>query len=232
MRMTLLLSLVLYFWLCTGSRCCSPPSDFEQPCSPAAGPAYSYLGLGRCGRKCVGFLCRQYGTATADRLGHWSVYLPPHAAGGPFEIKVAGSNEISLTDLLIGDVWFASGQSNMEMPLNGFPGSAVIKDGAQEISAATQPQIRLLYVPKHASALPARMSSKAKSPGRVAPLKLQPNSRQWLIFSAAIWWPPSMFPSAWSIPPGAGLRLKRGPVWNVWLADASLMPTFFRLSAG
>ena len=93
-------------------------------------------------------------TAIADRLGHWSVYLSPRAAGGPSEMKVTASNQVVLSDLLVGDVWFASGQSNMEMPLNGFPGSAVIKDGAKEIGAATQPQIRLLYVPKSASPYP------------------------------------------------------------------------------
>jgi sialate O-acetylesterase len=63
-------------------------------------------------------------TATGDQLGHWSVYLPPQAAGGPFQVTVSGSNNIVLDDVMIGDVWFASGQSNMEMPLQGFPGNA------------------------------------------------------------------------------------------------------------
>ena len=61
-------------------------------------------------------------TGTADDLGHWSVYLPPEPAGGPFALTISASNTISLTDILVGDVWFASGQSNMELPLMGFPG--------------------------------------------------------------------------------------------------------------
>ncbi|HEX4169768.1 MAG TPA: sialate O-acetylesterase, partial [Bryobacteraceae bacterium] len=90
-------------------------------------------------------------SSTADRYGHWSLYLPPQAAGGPFEIKISGSNQIVLSDVLSGDVWFASGQSNMEMPLAGFPGAA-IKNSAAEISQANQPAIRLLLVQKKASA--------------------------------------------------------------------------------
>ncbi len=93
-------------------------------------------------------------TATADRLGHWSVYLPPRPAGGPFQLKIAGTNQIVLDDVLSGDVWFASGQSNMEMPLKGFPGNAVLKNSEAEIRGANQPDIRLLFVPHKASDYP------------------------------------------------------------------------------
>jgi sialate O-acetylesterase len=82
------------------------------------------------------------------------VYLPPQSSGGPVEITITGTNKIVLDDVLIGDIWFASGQSNMEMPLGGFPGSAVIKNGPQEIAAATHPDIRLLLVKDKASGYP------------------------------------------------------------------------------
>ncbi len=62
-------------------------------------------------------------STTANNLGQWSLYLPPQPAGGPFELTVKASNTIVLDDVLIGDVWFASGQSNMEMPLSGFAGT-------------------------------------------------------------------------------------------------------------
>ncbi len=94
-------------------------------------------------------------SATSDRLGQWSLYLPPQPAGGPFEIKISGTNQIVLSDVLSGDVWFASGQSNMEMPLSGWP-SASLKDSAQEIANANHPDIRLLLVEKKASAYPVR----------------------------------------------------------------------------
>jgi sialate O-acetylesterase len=90
-------------------------------------------------------------TAVADDLGGWSVFLRPEQAGGPYALTVQGSNTIRLEDILVGDVWFASGQSNMEFPLNGFPGSAVLKNGPQEIAGATQPQIRLLRFGRKAS---------------------------------------------------------------------------------
>jgi len=93
--------------------------------------------------------------AVADPLGKWSLYLAPESAGGPYTLSINGDGpEKTLTDLLIGDVWFASGQSNMEMPLKGFPGSAVIKDSAKEIAAANKPKIRLLLVEHKTSVFP------------------------------------------------------------------------------
>src|SRR5512142_2498026 len=52
--------------------------------------------------------------AVADPLGRWSVYLPPGEAGGPFAMTIRGADTISFDDVLVGDVWVASGQSNME----------------------------------------------------------------------------------------------------------------------
>ena len=57
---------------------------------------------------------------------------------------------IVIRDLLMGDVWLASGQSNMELPLLGFPCSAALKNGPEEIKAANHPEIRLLHEPKFA----------------------------------------------------------------------------------
>jgi sialate O-acetylesterase len=95
--------------------------------------------------------------ATAgDDLGQWSVYLPSMHAGGPFELSVQGTNKVTLSDILIGDVWFASGQSNMEMPLSGFPGNAVVKDADHEIAQANLPQVRLLHVAERSSDWPVK----------------------------------------------------------------------------
>jgi sialate O-acetylesterase len=70
--------------------------------------------------------------ATAgNSTGNWSVFLPPEQAGGPFQLTVSAGNKIVLDDVLIGDVWFASGQSNMEMPLKGFTG-APLKNSAHQ----------------------------------------------------------------------------------------------------
>ncbi len=94
---------------------------------------------------------KQQAGATADALGRWSAALHPEAAGGPDALTVRGTNTVTVHDVLVGDVWFASGQSNMEMPLRGFPGSAVLKNGAQEIAAANEPHLRLLRFPHTSS---------------------------------------------------------------------------------
>ena len=87
--------------------------------------------------------------------GKWNLCLAPEQAGGPYTLTVSGDGpERRSADLLVGDVWFASGQSNMEMPLNGFPPNAVVKDAAKEIAAATNPKLRLLLVKQKARTLP------------------------------------------------------------------------------
>lgn len=93
--------------------------------------------------------------AQADSFGAWSLWLAPEPAGGPFTLTISGDGaDLTLSDLLVGDVWFASGQSNMEMPLRGFPGNAVLKDADKEIPAATNPKLRLLLVDHKASDYP------------------------------------------------------------------------------
>lgn len=94
---------------------------------------------------------------TANTQGQWELWLAPEPAGGPYTLTVTSSgNEPPLTvsNVLVGDVWFASGQSNMQIPLNGFPGSAVIQNAAQEIANSNHPDIRLLHIPNTASQSP------------------------------------------------------------------------------
>jgi sialate O-acetylesterase len=93
-------------------------------------------------------------STTATDLGEWGLWLMPEHAGGPYVLTVDGSSKVTVDDLLVGDVWFASGQSNMEMPLKGFPGSAVVKDAQEEIAHANLPQVRLLHVAIKSSDVP------------------------------------------------------------------------------
>lgn len=94
-------------------------------------------------------------TTSANDLGQWSAYLDPEPAGGPYQLTVRGAaNTLTLADILVGDVWLASGQSNMEMPLEGFPGSAVVHNVDAEIARASAPEIRLLRIEKTASPHP------------------------------------------------------------------------------
>lgn len=91
--------------------------------------------------------------ATTDPLGRWSVYLKPGKAGGPFSMVVQGSNTITLEDVLVGDVWIASGQSNMEFPMAQGMNRGVNNEKA-EIAAANYPQIRLLDIEPRSSDYP------------------------------------------------------------------------------
>jgi sialate O-acetylesterase len=97
----------------------------------------------------VGFRGETRSTKT-DRLGRWSVYLKPGTAGGPFQMTVKGAaangkaaaQSITLDDVLVGDVWLASGQSNMEFEMR----KAATADA--DLPHAANSRIRLLMV-KH-----------------------------------------------------------------------------------
>ncbi len=93
-------------------------------------------------------------TAVADRLGKWNATLLPEPAGGPYTLTIDGDGHAELQDVMLGDVWFASGQSNMEMPLKGFGGTTVVKDSAREIAAANRPELRLLLAERKSADLP------------------------------------------------------------------------------
>lgn len=90
----------------------------------------------------------------ANKLGQWSVYLPPEEAGGPFPLTIRGKNTISWNDVLVGDVWIASGQSNMEFPMNKTAWSNGVQNYQQEIADANYAKLRLFHVEKTAANYP------------------------------------------------------------------------------
>jgi sialate O-acetylesterase len=79
---------------------------------------------------------------TTARDGRWLVRLKKLKAGGPHTLIVEGQNRITLTDVLVGEVWVCSGQSNMEWPLSQ------TQDAEAAIAGATHEQVRLFTVPK------------------------------------------------------------------------------------
>ncbi|RKU37586.1 9-O-acetylesterase [Candidatus Poribacteria bacterium] len=87
-------------------------------------------------------------TAVADAEGNWRTKLPAMAAGGPYILKVSSSNTLELTNILFGEVWVCSGQSNMQWSVSAS------KDSEAEIATANYPNIRLFYVPRVPSGLP------------------------------------------------------------------------------
>ena len=89
------------------------------------------------------------GRVTAGENGKWRVDVQTPTAGGPYTITLTGRNEITLMDVLIGEVWLCSGQSNMQMPLkHPTPGYDVpVINNEEEIRNANYPDIRLFLVP-------------------------------------------------------------------------------------
>lgn len=78
--------------------------------------------------------------ADADVEGKWQVFLNPMPAGGPYDLTVKGRNEIVLRDVLLGEVWIGSGQSNMVWPVGRS------NNAEKEISSANFPRLRLFRV--------------------------------------------------------------------------------------
>lgn len=109
------------------------------------------------------------GTATADAQGKWTVKLPAMKANAtPQELSIAGKNTITIKDVLVGDVWVCSGQSNMEMNLGGC-------NAPEDIAAADLPNIRRIKFPHVALSLPTtnvpgnwQICTKATAPGFTA----------------------------------------------------------------
>ena len=118
------------------------------------------------------------GTATrivrAGRDGTWRAELPAMQAGGPHRLTVtgAGGASVSADDLLIGDVWLCSGQSNMEFPVWRS------LEGADEVQEASDPQVRLLTVPQRTALTPQPAIEASWQP--VSPQTIRD-------FSAACW---------------------------------------------
>ena len=77
----------------------------------------------------------------ADNSGRWLILLPPQKAGGPYEMSFKGQNEIKISNILFGDVWLCSGQSNMVLPME-----RVKEKYPDEIANANYPEIRNFFI--------------------------------------------------------------------------------------
>jgi len=86
----------------------------------------------------------------ADSEGRWIIKLEPLDAGGPYEITVAGKNTIILHNVLVGEVWVCSGQSNMQWPVS------MAANAEQEIAESDYPTVRLFTVKRTVSDQPQK----------------------------------------------------------------------------
>ena len=106
-------------------------------------------GWGAPGAEIIARLSSSAARARVDARGAWSLLLPPRSAGGPFQLIVrAGADSLVFSDVLLGDVWIASGQSNMEFQVK-FAANA-----ARAIAAANDSTIREFKIPNSWSNTP------------------------------------------------------------------------------
>lgn len=92
--------------------------------------------------------------AKAGADGRWMVRLPAQPAGGPFELSITGSSSLVFKDVYVGEVWIASGQSNMDYRVNCTFANCQLRDEAAEIAAATHPLIRSITIDRAGSGTP------------------------------------------------------------------------------
>lgn len=91
--------------------------------------------------------------ATADKDGKWSISIATPEAGGPYTITIDDGEKLTLSNILIGEVWICSGQSNMEMPMEGFKGQPV-EGATEELMNCTDKQLRLFTVKRNSQFTP------------------------------------------------------------------------------
>ena len=115
----------------------------------------SVWGKAKAGKTLTLLLGSQSAKAKVGKDGKWKATFTSVEAGGPFDLAVSGDGSVTLTDVLVGDVWLGSGQSNMEFPMRR------THDAAVEIPKADIPQLRLFNV-EHVTAATASDDLKGK----------------------------------------------------------------------
>jgi sialate O-acetylesterase len=157
-------------------------------------------------------------TTTADDLGRWSLYLSPCEAGGPFQMVIKAANTIQLNDVLVGDVWVASGQSNMEFPMKE------LANPDAEIAAAQYPKIRIFRVKHRPSDYP-RSDVEAKTWALCTPEDVAESSAVGYYFARDIHQkinvPIGLIETFWG-----GTAAESWTSLHTLSSDASLMPVF------
>lgn len=91
--------------------------------------------------------------AITDADGKWSLKIKTIKAGGPYSLEIKGSQKLEIKDVLLGEVWICSGQSNMEMPLRGFKGQPIYGNN-EAISNSHNDQLRLFTLGRNISSSP------------------------------------------------------------------------------
>jgi sialate O-acetylesterase len=142
-------SFILSCWAilsCAGTAAADvkPATLFSDHMVLQSGMSVPVWGAASPGEKVTVALNGQMRSATADADGHWMVRLSDLKTGGPSEMTITGNNVIAIKDVLIGEVWLGSGQSNMAFTVSKARARyAGVINESQEIAAANYPKIRM-----------------------------------------------------------------------------------------
>ena len=154
MKQLKFLSIVLFFLVLFNflqvSAYVNLPSVINDNMVLQSGIKIPIWGTAEPGEKVTVSINYQKEVTTASEEGKWMVKLNPMKSGGPFEMTVSGKNTITLRNILVGEVWICSGQSNMAMTVNR---SA---NPEQEVAGAKYPKIRLFTAKRTTAETPQK----------------------------------------------------------------------------
>jgi len=134
-------SIVFYFCICTCFADIKLPGIIADNMILQRNMSNKIWGWADSGEKITIVINNQSYKTTSDASGKWLIKLNPSEAGGPFTMQVSGKNSIIINNILFGDVWICSGQSNMEWKMKWLGDTYKI-----EIETANNPNIRLVDI--------------------------------------------------------------------------------------
>ena len=157
----------------------------------------------------IKFVRKKYVT-TAGADGKWNVTLPALKTGGPYDMDISASNHIIIHDILIGDVWFCSGQSNMVLPME-----RVKEKYPDEVANSNYPNIRNFFVPTLAD---INKVHDDLPPGKW----MSANPQNVLAFSAASYFFAKKIYNKYHVPIGIINSSVGGPPIEAWISEDGL----------
>ena len=137
----LLIALVLASFATASSAAVKPVALFSDNAVLQQGVATPVWGTAADGER-VTVEFQGQNVSTTARDGKWAVRLGPLKAGGPFTMTISGQNKLEINNLLVGEVWVCSGQSNMAFTVSK------VQDAEKVIAGSADPQLRLFSVPR------------------------------------------------------------------------------------
>ncbi len=148
--------------------------------------------------------------SVTDKEGNWSISLPPQKAGGPWKMLFRGKNQVEVSDVLFGDVWICTGQSNMVLPME-----RVKEKYPDEIATANYPQIRHFFIP---TATNLEQPAKDLPPGSWK----QANPNDILTFSAVAYFFGKKIHEKYNVPVGLINASVGGTPIEAWISEEGL----------